>query len=126
MSVSVGVPVGGKHLILELWSDNADILKDANKLRDICSFAARKANAIIISNDFHHFGGDFGVSGVVILAESHITIHTWPEEKYCAIDVFMCGNCDPINTLEYFKTALHATKCEMMTIQRPIKGNENA
>ena len=80
---------GGKHLILELWSDNADILKDANKLRDICSFAARKANAIIISNDFHHFGGDFGVSGVVILAESHITIHTWPEEKYCAIDVWL-------------------------------------
>ena len=114
------VPPGGKHLILELWSDRADLLCDHDKIRDICIAAAKKANATVITEHFHHFGEEYGVSGVVVLAESHISIHTWPEEGYCAIDVFMCGACDPNDTLEIFETELESTKCSIKVLYRPI------
>ncbi len=61
--------------------------------------AAEAAGATILHGHFHHFTPNGGVSGVLVLAESHISIHTWPERSFAAVDVFMCGACDPLKTL---------------------------
>jgi S-adenosylmethionine decarboxylase len=65
----------------------------------------------VLTENWHHFGESSGYTGVVVLAESHLSIHTWPEVGYAAIDVFMCGNCDPRDALpgvlEYFKPDRH-------------------
>ena len=60
--------------------------------------AAEAADATILHSHFHHFGPDGGVSGVLVLAESHISIHTWPERDFAAVDIFMCGACNPYHS----------------------------
>ncbi len=113
------VPPGGEHLILELWSNGSDVLTCAGKIKQICEDAATEAGATVITSHFHHFGGGHGVSGVVVLAESHISIHTWPETGYSAIDVFMCGNSRPIKTLEIFKKEFDAREVRYQLVKRP-------
>jgi S-adenosylmethionine decarboxylase len=82
-------PYQGLHLLADLHGakhlDNADIIERA--LRQ----AAHAAGAVILDVRLHHFGPGQGVTGVVLLAESHISIHTWPERNYAAIDIFVCG-----------------------------------
>lgn len=113
------VPPGGEHLILELWSNNTKILKSAEIMQHVCNIAAEVAGATVITSHFHHFGEEHGVSGVVVLAESHISIHTWPETGYAAIDVFTCGNCEPIKTLDVFENHLEAKDIRYQLIKRP-------
>ena len=67
--------------------------------------AAEAANATILHGHFHHFSPNGGVSGVLVLAESHISIHTWPERDFASIDIFMCGACDPYDSLPALKAA---------------------
>ena len=81
----------GKHLLLELNDCDRVILNDIPALRDILLAAAIDCGATVLSDSFHQFN-PCGVSGVVIIAESHITIHTWPEHGYAAADIFTCGN----------------------------------
>ena len=64
---------------------------------------ARDAGATVLHGHFQSFGPGQGVSGVLVLAESHISIHTWPDRRFAAIDIFMCGNCDPLDTLPQIK-----------------------
>jgi S-adenosylmethionine decarboxylase proenzyme len=80
----------GRHLILEIWDADPHLLDDAHALEQLLLQAARAANATVIQSVFHHFN-PYGVSGVVVIAESHLTIHTWPEYRYAAIDIFTCG-----------------------------------
>ena len=83
----------GKHVILECSGKQAHL--DIEGLKSLMTEAALRAGANIITSKFHHFGEGQGVTGVLVLAESHITVHTWPEKNYAAFDVFMCGLCDP-------------------------------
>ena len=93
-----GVKFAGTHLLLDFWG--ARNLIDPEAIgRSLCN-AAEAANATVLHSHFHHFGPDGGVSGVLVLAESHISIHTWPERNFAAVDIFMCGACDPYRTLE--------------------------
>ncbi len=80
----------GRHLIVELWDADPHLLDDAHALEQLLLQAARAANATVIQSVFHRFS-PYGVSGVVVIAESHLTIHTWPEYRYAAIDIFTCG-----------------------------------
>ena len=85
----------GKHLVLELKDCNAEIINDLSLLRDILTSAAREAGATVLGESFHRFE-PHGVSGVVIIAESYMSIHTWPEHCYVAADIFTCGDsCSP-------------------------------
>jgi S-adenosylmethionine decarboxylase len=68
------------------------------------------AGATLLHIHLHHFTPNGGVSGVAVLAESHISIHSWPEAGYAALDVFMCGSCDPHATVDVLKTAFKPTK----------------
>jgi len=81
----------GHHLLIELYGCDAEILNDCEKIEKIMNTAALLANAHIVGSIFHQFN-PHGISGVVIIAESHFSIHTWPEYGYAAIDIFTCGN----------------------------------
>ena len=85
--------VVGQHIILDVHNcQNENMLNNIDDIRAVLSFAAFQANATVITDTLHAFGGGGGVTGVVVLAESHISIHTWPEHKYAAVDIFMCGD----------------------------------
>ena len=81
----------GTHLLVELRDCNPEILKDLNRVKDILVSAAKEAKATIIDVSFHEFN-PFGISGMVVIAESHLSIHTWPEYSYAAVDIFTCGD----------------------------------
>ena len=83
----------GTHLLVDLWG--ASRLDDPDHIDAALREAALAAGATILHSHFHHFTPNGGVSGVVVLAESHISIHTWPERNFAAVDIFMCGACDP-------------------------------
>jgi S-adenosylmethionine decarboxylase len=98
-----GVKFAGTHLLLDLWG--ARNLTDPAQIDAALREAAEAANATILHSHFHHFGPDGGVSGVLVLAESHMSIHTWPERDFAAIDIFMCGACNPYESLPVLKAA---------------------
>lgn len=92
--VAAGKDVGsalGQHLLVELKDCNTDILHSLNEVRKIMVSAAEEASATIVDVSFHEFN-PFGISGMVIIAESHLSIHTWPEYGYAAVDIFTCGD----------------------------------
>jgi S-adenosylmethionine decarboxylase len=93
----------GRHLILDLWEahelDNRDVIERA--LRD----SVDAAEATLLHLHLHRFEPTGGFSGVAVLAESHISIHTWPERGYAALDVFVCGKCDPERTVPVLRRA---------------------
>ena len=81
----------GTHLLLELKDCGAsELLNNARDIEKVMVDAAKYANATVLGSNFHTFN-PYGVSGVVIIAESHLTIHTWPEYNYAAVDIFTCG-----------------------------------
>lgn len=98
-----GVKFAGMHLLVDLWG--AQNLCDPHLIDRALRDAAEAAGATILHSHFHHFSPNGGVSGVVVLAESHISIHTWPERDFAAIDIFMCGACDPYRSLPVLKDA---------------------
>ena len=81
----------GTHLLVELKDCNPEILKDLNKVKEFLVAAAKEAKATIVDVSFHEFN-PFGISGMVVIAESHLSIHTWPEYAYAAVDIFTCGD----------------------------------
>ncbi len=81
----------GKHLLVELKDCNPEVIKDLNTVREAMLTAARQARATIIDVAFHEFS-PFGISGMIVIAESHLSIHTWPEYGYAAVDIFTCGD----------------------------------
>jgi S-adenosylmethionine decarboxylase len=98
-----GVKFAGTHLLLDFW--DACNLTDPSLIDAVLREAAAAANATVLHSHFHHFGPDGGVSGVLVLAESHISIHTWPERAFAAVDIFMCGSCNPYESLPVLKAA---------------------
>ena len=109
----------GKHVLLDLYG--ADCSHSKTELGTILINAAENCSATVLSSNLHHFGEGFGITGVVLLAESHISIHTWPEKSYIAIDIFMCGDCDPLDALPVLEKAFSAKKVEMQVI---VRGND--
>lgn len=81
----------GNHLIVELYDCDHDIINDLKQVEKIMIDAAVEAKATVVEHRFHKFA-PHGISGVLIIAESHFAIHTWPEYGYCAVDIFTCGN----------------------------------
>ncbi len=113
-----GNAYAGDHLLIEMW--DADHLADANYIQNALECAARAAAATVLHSYYHPFGEGMGVSGVTILAESHISIHTWPERGYAAIDVFMCGDCDPNLTLPVLQDAFSPSRIERQQFKRGV------
>ena len=98
-----GLHFAGAHLFLDMWG--ARNLDDQVSIEAALRGAARDAGATVLHAYFHRFQASGGVSGVVVLAESHINIHTWPERSFAAIDIFMCGGCDPYRAVPALRDA---------------------
>lgn len=81
----------GTHLLVELRDCNPRIIKDLEMVKNALVSAAKEAKATIVDISFHEFN-PFGISGMVVIAESHLSIHTWPEYSYAAVDIFTCGD----------------------------------
>lgn len=108
----------GRHILVELYECSPDILNDVSRIERHMVAAAKDAGATIINSTFHHFS-PFGVSGVVVIQESHFAIHTWPEYRYAAIDLFTCGDpVDPWKSYDHLKNAFHAKHGSSMEIRR--------
>ncbi len=106
-----GMKYAGMHLLVDLWG--ATNLADPALIDTALRAAAVKAGATILHSHFHHFTPNGGVSGVVVLAESHISIHTWPERNFAAVDIFMCGACDPHDAVPVLRAAFHPDRVDL-------------
>lgn len=107
----------GKHIIMDASGCVPELLNDLDYLRSLLVDAARRANATVLNVAFHHFTPQ-GVSGVVVISESHLSIHTWPEFGYAALDFYTCGDIDPKVACEYVAKELKATYVKTTEIAR--------
>ncbi|WP_210162917.1 adenosylmethionine decarboxylase [Pleomorphomonas oryzae] len=106
----------GLHLLVDFY--DARHLDDLSIIEDALRRAARSCGATLLDVRLHSFGEGSGVTGVALLAESHISIHTWPEAAYAAIDIFMCGKLDPRRALPTLRTAFLAASERVQEVQR--------
>ncbi len=110
----------GRHLILELRDCNPERLNDLPFIERVMLEAARRANATILSHQFRRFEPQ-GVSGIVIIAESHLAIHTWPEYGYAAVDVYTCGETlRPEVAAAHLVKALECSRPYVISIKRGL------
>lgn len=109
----------GQHLILELYDCNAAALASVSTVQDTMLKAAKAANATIIDSIFHLFK-PYGVSGVVVIAESHFAIHTWPEHGYASVDLYTCGSTT--RPWEAFKTVKKLFKAGHFSVMKMERG----
>ena len=98
-----GQRFAGIHLLIDLWK--AKNLTDKRVVEQALRNAASSANATTLHLHLSKFSQNGGISGVLVLAESHISIHTWPERSFAALDIFMCGGCNPYNCIAALKEA---------------------
>ena len=108
----------GTHLLIDLYGVAAHHLNQASTLEALLRASAQCAGATILNSHFHGFGAGQGITGVVLLAESHISIHTWPECGYAALDIFMCGAAQPQRALETIRQAFSPQSCAVRSIAR--------
>ncbi len=110
----------GKHLLLELKDCDKEVLNDLGFLRSALLAAASESGAIVLGESFHQFSPQ-GVSGVVVVAESHLFIHTWPEYGYVAADIFTCGDSvQPEKAAEILIRKLGAKNHSIVELRRGI------
>ena len=108
----------GAHLLADFHGVAEDRLRDAAAIARLLVESACAAGARILHSHFHAFGPGRGITGVLLLAESHISIHTWPEFGFAAADIFMCGQAEPQRALEVIRSALQPASCTVQTITR--------
>ena len=108
----------GRHLLTEFYGCDRDILNDLEQVKKGMEEAALQSGATIVEVVFHLFS-PHGVSGVVVIAESHLAIHTWPEYGYAAVDFFTCGEeVDPYQAYESLKKKLKAQFTSVIELKR--------
>lgn len=115
-----GVRHLGRHVLVELWGADPATLADPDATELVLRAAATATGATILSGHFHHFGECSGVTGVLILAESHISIHSWPELAYAALDVFVCGDCDPHKAVPFLRAGFGARRIQVLDHLRGV------
>lgn len=115
----------GAHLLVELKDCNPSLLKNLEEVRDALVSAAKQAKATIIDLSFHEFS-PYGISGMVVIAESHFSIHTWPEYGYAAVDIFTCGDViKPEVAVDYLIKRFESKSPSVVEMKRGIISHEN-
>lgn len=109
-----------KHVLAEYWDCDREILDDEERLEVALRAAAAEAGATVVQAVLHRYKPQ-GVSGVLVIEESHFSVHTWPEEGYVACDFFTCGSCKPERANEIMKHALQAKTVEALVLRRGEK-----
>ena len=106
-----GVSYAGRHLLIDVWDGEG--FSETGVIDSALRRGAAAAGATLLNIHLHEFLENGGVSGVAILAESHISIHTWPEWNYAAVDVFMCGDTDPMKAVDILREAFKPARLEI-------------
>lgn len=108
----------GKHLIIDFYNCNADLINNANFLLDTCIESVKLTNATILETHVHKFEPQ-GISVVIILQESHLSLHSFPEEEFVSVDIYSCGEyTDPYNALDYMKENLQSKQIVFLNLLR--------
>lgn len=110
----------GRHVIMEYRGCDSAVLNDIVRIEALLLLAVQKSKATPIQSMLHPFQPQ-GVSGVILLQESHISIHTWPELGYAALDFYTCGICDPEAGHDVLRHGLGATSAELMVLDRGLR-----
>ena len=113
-----GLIYAGAHLIIDMW-DGVN-LTSVEVVEGTMKKAAEACNAQILHLKLHCFDENQGITGVIVLAESHINIHTWPEAGFAALDIFMCGKANPVAAIPVLETAFSPKLMEVQTVTRGI------
>ena len=114
----------GQHVLAEFFECDPNILNNVDMVEKLMIEAALECGATIVQKCFHMFN-PYGVSGVVIIAESHLAIHTWPELGYAAVDLFTCGDkCDPKVSYNYLKKMFNSKNASYTELKRGILDEE--
>ncbi len=108
----------GTHLLADLYGVDCTLLVSSADIDALLRAGAEAAGACILHSHFHSFGEAMGITGVVLLAESHISIHTWPEYGFAAADIFMCGDAQPRLALDVIERAFKPASSIVQTIAR--------
>lgn len=109
---------GATHMLIELWG--AKNLDDPAIAEDAIRKAVRAASATLLHLHVHKFCPGHGVSAIALLAELHITLHTWPERSYAAADVFVCGNSDPASAVPVLVEAFQPEQSDVRSFWRGV------
>ena len=109
----------GRHLLAEFHDCGADALKDPARVERLMNEAARLSRATVVQSVFHAFS-PHGVSGVVVVEESHLAVHTWPEYRYAAVDYFSCGDLDCEAALRRLEEGFLAARVETKEVARGV------
>lgn len=116
----------GRHLLADVRVENPEKLKDLEYIREVFYEAARKANLKVLNESFTVFENTGGISFLLFISESHISIHTWPEYSFASIDIYTCGeNADPWKAYKYIARELHVIDGEVREIKRALKLKRN-
>ena len=113
-----GVVFAGSHILVDLWG--ARNLDDQDFIEWALRSAAAACGATLLHIHLHQFTDSGGVSGIAVLAESHISVHTWPERNFAAFDVFMCGKCDPTDALPVLRDFFAPTDMQVDSYRRGL------
>ncbi len=116
-----GVSCAGAHLIVDIWG--VDQLDDLELMERAMREAVEAAKATLLHIHLHHFTPNGGISGVAVLAESHISVHTWPERQFAAFDIFMCGDAKPELAVEVLRTHFHPGQFQVQELLRGRTGS---
>lgn len=108
----------GRHLIIELW--DAKNLSSLPKIRKSLKDSVNAIGATLLNIHLHKFSPSGGVSGVALISESHISVHTWPEYKYAALDIFVCGEVNPYEAINILKKQYETSNIQVSEIKRGI------
>jgi S-adenosylmethionine decarboxylase len=111
-----GREFAGTHLIVDFWQ--AEGLDDIGRMEQALRDAVVAGGATLLHIHLHHFDENGGISGVAVLAESHISVHTWPERSFAAFDVFMCGDAEPESSIAALERAFSPKRVETQTCLR--------
>jgi len=110
----------GDHLLIELYDCETNLINDVIKIEELMLEAVKISGATALNSTFHKFS-PHGVSGIVVISESHFSIHTWPEYGYCALDIFTCGTeIKSEKALDFLKKELEVGSISVTEVKRGI------
>jgi len=109
-----------RHLLVEYEGCDAVLLDDLDRVREILREAAEAAGATVVAEAFHRYRPQ-GVTGVLVIEESHLSVHTWPEHGFAALDFYTCGDCVPERADAVLRRELGATRAEVMLVERGLR-----
>jgi S-adenosylmethionine decarboxylase proenzyme len=109
----------GKHVIIDAFECNSSLLNNMTYLEQLLTKAAQDADMEVLYSYFHQFHPQ-GITGVLVLSTSHISIHTWPEEGYASLDFYTCGEKDPMDQVESLLKGLSSKRAMIYSISRGV------